>query len=327
MNTRETQTNGRADDNAPKWLNSPVKFRQGTLKEIRRHIPSFERRSFALTQPDNVKSRLNERLDTIVRQPFGEDQNFIPVGVVSKEYTLVSHAAVLDVAEKALANAGISPAEVTAGLRITEYGERMSLSLHLPGKFSFDPGDGNKMALRLECLNSVDGSTRFRALMGWFRFVCCNGLIIGVTRSDIRRRHVGDFHIGDIGLVLKSGLEEAETEKSNFLQWRKTPIESKELIPWVEQEVRDVWGFKAAARAFHIACTGVDVEILGQYKGHTPTTISVRESKPVPGAPKKCSNLFDVSQILAWLAKERRDVQEQLEWREQIPELLTSLTE
>ena len=42
----------------------------------------------------------------------------------------------------------------------------------------------------------------------------------------------------------------------------------------------------------------------------------------------KCAplhNLFDVSQILAWLAKERRDVQEQLEWREQIPDLIASL--
>jgi hypothetical protein len=29
-----------------------------------------------------------------------------------------------------------------------------------------------------------------------------------------------------------------------------------------------------------------------------------------------------VSQVLAWLAKERRDVQEQVDWREQIPGLL-----
>jgi len=32
--------------------------------------------------------------------------------------------------------------------------------------------------------------------------------------------------------------------------------------------------------------------------------------------------LFDLSQILAWLAKERRDLQEQLEWRQTVPELL-----
>jgi hypothetical protein len=67
------------------------------------------------------------------------------------------------------------------------------------------------------------------------------------------------------------------------------------------------------------------VEIVGQYKGSTPTTIAVHTLKPVPGAPKESHSLYDVSQILAWLAKERRDIQEQLEWREQIPALLATL--
>jgi hypothetical protein len=33
----------------------------------------------------------------------------------------------------------------------------------------------------------------------------------------------------------------------------------------------------------------------------------------------------DLRQVLAWLAKERRNVQEQLEWREQIPGLLDGM--
>lgn len=51
----------------------------------------------------------------------------------------------------------------------------------------------------------------------------------------------------------------------------------------------------------------------------------MRQTARVPGAPRGSRNLYDVSQILAWLAKERRDVQEQLEWRETIPELLKPL--
>jgi hypothetical protein len=312
-------------DTRPKWFNSPVTYHEGSLTDIRKHIPAFERRGFALTQADNERSRLNEHLDTIVRLPFGEDKTFIPVGVVSKDYALVPHTAVLDVATQALDAAKIAPADVKAELKITEYGERMALSLYLPDKYQYDPGDGHPMALRLECINSVDGSTRFRALMGWFRLVCSNGLIIGVTRSDIRRRHVGDFQIQDIGTVLTSGLNESETEKKNFEKWRKTPITLKRLAPWSEDALRKGWGFKAATRAFHIARTGADVEIVGQFKGNTPTTIAVHVVKAVPGAPKESHTLYDVSQILAWLAKERRDLQEQLEWREQIPDLLNSL--
>lgn len=245
--------------------------------------------------------------------------------MVSKDYALVPHTTVLDVATQALDAAKIAPSDVKAELKITEYGERMALSLYLPDKFRFDPGDGHPMALRLECLNSVDGSTRFRALMGWFRFVCSNGLIIGVTRSDMRRRHVGDFQIQDIGKVLTSGIEESETEKRNFEKWRNTPFTLKRLAPWVEDPLRKGWGFKAATRTFHIARTGTDVNIAGQYKGSTPTTIAVQETRPVPGAPRESQNLYDVSQILAWLAKERRDIQEQLEWREGIPGLMDSL--
>jgi hypothetical protein len=309
----------------PKWFNSSVRFHQGTLTEIRAHIPSFERRGFGLTQPGNELSRLNERLDTIVRLPFSEDNTFIPVGVVSKDYALVPHSKVLDVVTKALEDAKIAPVNVKAELKITEYGERMALSLYLPDKYSFDPGDGHPMALRLECFNSVEGSTRFRVLMGWFRFVCSNGLIIGVTYSDVRRRHIGDIQIENVGTVLTSGLKESETEKKNFERWRKSSITLDKLKPWVNKDLRDGWGFKAAARTFHISQSGYDAEVGGQYKNTTPTTIYMKITKRVPGAPQQCRNLFDLSQILAWLAKERRDVQEQLEWREKIPGLMAPL--
>ena len=310
--TLRTQHAPADGDTRPKWFNSPVTCYEGTLTKIRQHIPAFERRSFGLTQPDNESSRLNEHLDTIVRLPFGDDQTFIPVGVVSKDYVLVPHHAVLDIARRALNAAEIPSDGLKAELTITEYGERMALSLRLPDKYSFDPGDG-PMALRLECFNSVDGSSRFRALMGWFRFVCSNGLIIGVTRSDVRRRHIGNLQLENVELVLKFGLEEAETEKGNFERWLKTKITLDRLATWVNKDLRAGWGFKAAARTFHIAYTGLDANIVGQYKGSTPTTIPMQKTKRVPGTPQRCRNLFDVSQILAWLAKERRDVQEQLE--------------
>jgi hypothetical protein len=312
-------------DTRPKWFNSPVTFHEGTLSDIRRHIPDFERRSFSLPQSGNEMTRINDRLDTIVRKPFGQDQNFIPVGVVSKEYTFVPHANVLDVTAKALESVQVSPGDVKTELRITEYGERMALSLYLPDKFSFDPGDGHPLALRLECFNSVDGSTRFRALMGWFRFVCSNGLVIGVTRSDVRRRHVGDIRLSDVGAVLIAGIEESEKEKHNFEQWRKRVVKPTPLALWIEKELRKGWGFKAAARTYHIFRTGYDADVLGPYKDNTPITIPVRPTNRVPGTPKQSRNLYEVSQILAWLAKERRDVHEQLEWREQIPELLKPL--
>ncbi len=312
-------------DTSPKWFNSPVSFYEGKLTDIGRHIPDFERRSFALEQPGIERTRLNERLDTIVRKPTIDDPNFVPVGVVSKEYVLVPHAEVLKIARKALEAANIPPTDVKTKLEITEYGERMALSLYLPEKYSFDPGDGHSLALRLECFNSVDGSTRFRALMGWFRIVCSNGLIIGVTRSDVRRRHIGDIGLSDVGAVLISGIEESEKEKKNFENWRKREVQYNQFTSWINGKLRKEWGFKAAARTWNIARTGHDADVIGPYKDNTPISIPMRQTTRIPGAPPGSRNLYDVSQILAWLAKERRDLQEQLEWREQIPELIKPL--
>lgn len=231
------------DGDVPKWFNSPVHFYEGTLQSITEFLPEFERRPFALTQPGNERFRLNERLDTIVRRPFREDQTYIPVGVVSKSYTLALHQSVVAVAERSLGAAEVPPEEVNAELCITEYGERMALSLYLPKRFSFDPGDGHPMTMRLECFNSVDGSTRFRALMGWYRFVCCNGMIIGVTQTEVRRRHTGDMGLDDVRAVLGYGLQEADTEKRNFEQWRQRKVTPENLILWINKELKNSWGF------------------------------------------------------------------------------------
>ncbi len=61
-------------DSEEKWYNSPVSYYSGKLDEIGDYLPVFERHAFSLTQPGNELTRLNERLDTIVRRPHLEDQ-------------------------------------------------------------------------------------------------------------------------------------------------------------------------------------------------------------------------------------------------------------
>ena len=120
----------------------------------------------------------------------------------------------------------------------TEYGERMRLCIYLPDEYSFDPGDGHDLAMRLECLNSVDTSVRFRAFLGWFRFVCSNGLVIGTTQSDFLRRHTGELNVADMEEVLKGGVADAGEERTNLIQWRKIQVPWDKAASWVESDVR-----------------------------------------------------------------------------------------
>lgn len=313
------------EESRGKWFNSPVMIHKGDFNSVGQHIPDFERRSFGLYQPGNNHTRLNEWLDMIVRKPYKQDDTFVPIGVVSKEYQLVTHKEVFGAVAEALQNNKISLADTSVELTLTQYGERMGLSVFLPDKFNFDPRDDHPMAMRLECMNSVEGSTRFKVFIGWFRFVCSNGLIIGVTRTNFQHRHAGDLSIADIAGVLKSGLEESDKEKERFEKWRARMVTLEHVASWAEKHVLKTWGFKAATRVYHIARTGHDVEIAGTYKDELPTTIPVRTIRRVPGSPRRVNNAYDVSQVLAWLAKERNDFQEQLEWRQQIPKLMKAL--
>lgn len=312
-------------DPGSKWFSSPITFYNGTIAELYALLPEFERRPLALTQPGNQKTRLNERLDTIVRKPIGDDLDYVPIGVVSRDYSLLPHKAVMETAVGAFEEIRMPLGKMETELRLTEYGERMELSFRLPEEKNFIPEDRQPLALRLRCFNSVDGSSRFRAVMEWFRLVCSNGLSIGVTRFDLRRRHVGDVRLHDISQVLELGLQQIQEEKKNFQKWWKTEIKAVKLAGWIEKDVQKALGFKAAARVRHIAQTGFDADVAGPYKDHTPLTIPVRPTTPVPGAPPISENLYQVSQILAWLAKERRDIQEQIEWQEKIPGLLKAL--
>lgn len=49
----------------------------------------------------------------------------------------------------------------------------------------------NDVKLQLLVTNSHDGSSSFKIQLGFFRFVCSNGLIVGETFENIRLRHSG----------------------------------------------------------------------------------------------------------------------------------------
>ncbi len=318
---------GSSDGGRPsrKWFNSPITVWQEVTTSIGNRIPDFERRCFSLHHADTDLAHINPYLDVIVRKPHQEDPHYLPVAVVSKDYRLVPHREVLSVAINAMKTNDIDPSTTQSELVLSEYGERMSLSIFLPEQYAFDPGDGEKLAMRLELFNSVDASSKFKVFIGWFRFVCSNGMVLGIKKSTFQRRHQAGLSIDDIRAVLENGLKNNKEERGQFAAWRARNIRADDIVGWINEDIRKTWGFKAATRAYHIARSGHDVKIAGPYRDEKPTTIPVEQGNRVPGAPNRIANAYDVSQALAWLAKERKDVQEQLEWREQIPDLMNKL--
>jgi hypothetical protein len=249
----------------------------------------------------------------------------VEVGVVSERYALLQHAEVVDEFVAAARWAGIDPHRLAARLTLTELGTRMALRVFLPDEYALRPADGHSMGLTFECFNSVDGSVPLQALLGWFRFVCGNGLAVGTTTARIRRKHVPASDEPDFADVLTTGLEAAEQERNAFDCWSAASVTREALSTWVDGTVAQSWGPMAAARLFAIATTGFDGTPRPQRRRVLPHERRVTPTVRVPGTPEACRNHYDVAQALAWMASRRTSVSAQQEWRGAIGSLMTSL--
>jgi hypothetical protein len=327
--TPGTAAQAHADE--PKWFAELVDTHSGSLDEIAQVLPRFERRPFRLgsqageSSPGLKASGENKFWDLIVRVPASADELETPVGVVSKRYRLVQHYDLFEKAREAVENAQIDLEEVNAIIALSAYGSRMMLSFILPDRFGYAPVDGQDLALRFVCINSVDGTCKLTVMMGWFSFVCKNGLIVGTSRLSQRLIHNEFLELPNLPKVLKAGIRLAEKEKSAYDEWIQTPVSDGQLISWIDGPLCKNWGVLAAARTFLICKCGQDGRFATPFEEGSPHEKRMKLTIPVPGAPKKATNAYSVCQALAWVAKERRDLQEQVDGMRQIPELMRKL--
>lgn len=293
------------------WFGQTTKSYSGTIKSLRQYIPTFTRSDF------------NARLDQISRQPLEESKSVVGVATVSKQYTLIQHHDLLDAVESGLSDLDFKPDTLAAELRLSDYGERMHLRLMLVNG-AFDPGDGNLLGIALNCLNSVDRSTSLELRISWYRLVCDNGMYLTDT-DKMRRVHLGSIEPTEIAEYLKTQLAAVETDRGRLKSWYESSISIPEVNAWADHSVADRWGVFLAARACHISRTGFDGEVAGGAEKIRPSLRMVSSQREVPGACAPVTNVYHVSQVLSWLARERNTVQDQFEKMLQIPGLIALL--
>jgi len=183
----------------------------------------------------------------------------------------------------------------------------------------------DEMGLRLECFNSVEGSMKLTCVIGWLRFVCSNGMFVGVADTYYRQRHNSQMELGDIKAILTAGIKSTTVEKYQYTKWSKKKVSEDHLEKWVNNQLASKWGAKAATRTWHITRTGHDVSFADPFEKAVPTRKSIISGNPVPGAVLPGDNVYAVIQALSWLAKERRNIQEQLTMKQEIQSLIMPL--
>ena len=203
----------------------------------------------------------------------------------------------------------------------------MALGLVFPKipKYSFEIRKNDIMAMYLEFINSVDGSLRLSLRVSWLRLVCTNGLTVREVLWDFSRLHVGAEILKEFEDHLPAALQSVVGYKTLFERWSRTMISDQAYEEWIESTVRNTWGLKAAVRAYHIGRRGVDVQIEKMLRGVSVKAIPVKDKRAVIGALTGSLNIFAISQVLTWLAGDRGEFQEQLNWKSHVYEMLTKI--
>jgi Domain of unknown function (DUF932) len=302
------------------WRSRKVRYYAGDWDAVQTVMPDFELLPFSAGQDEPA----NPFLQTVMRKPLSVTERAIPIGVVSHSYSLAAHRDVAALCRKGLTSTGIAPAKLRYEIGLSELGEWMNFRIYLDDSFSFTDAYGQKLDLRLECFNSVDGSSRLVILFGWFRFVCSNGLVIGETKIEIKERHGQSLDIASIPERIRPVFESVKVDRAKMEQWETDKVSIDNIMTWTDTKLSEAWGKKAAARVFHICDSGKDVE-LEDFALGSATEKPVRYLGRVPGSPERANTKYDVSQALSFVATLGNNAEERVARQTDIPSLLGHL--
>ncbi len=306
-----------------RWRARDVSYWSGPWDRLSALVPFFSLEPFQMA----VDAPGNPYMKAVVRKPVNVTEHPIPVGTVSNTYQLVQHHEVVSRCFDGLRAAGVCPDHLECEVGLTALGEWINFRAYFPDTYNHVPKDGNPIRLRLECFNSVDGSSRLILLLGWYRLVCSNGLIIGETKAELKDIHDQRLNIDVIPGMIAAGLKKVQGDIARMGAWSSQAVDRTHLEGWVNGPLAKQWGKKAACRVYHICQTGHDVEILDPFAKGEATEKPVSLKDAVPGSATPAENLYDVCQVLSWVATKRSDTEQRLAWQVEIPSLVFLLSQ
>ena len=312
--------------NLTTWGSSEIKEITGTFDDVYSRLPTFSQRVASMQLDSSPHGQnVNKSKDVIICDRSANWES-VPVGMVSKRYQLIQHTDLLRGVENSLNSLGINTGEVRIKAYLTDYGERESFLIELPHDYVFDPGDGENITPTLFCLNSVDGSFAFRLHLLLVRLICKNGMFIGEELSEFKHKHTKGLDPEYLFEYVKKCIASIDKNRRTLEIWMQAKVPRETFSNWINTTLCNAWGVTAAARTYHIATRGTDVEIDRNNKAETKASDrNVSDIGYVPGANSPFTNLYDVSQALSWVASNNANINKQLERQQDIKKLIDTL--
>lgn len=147
-----------------------------------------------------------------------------PIGVVSDKYALVPHKDVIEGLREAL-----DDQKYEENISLIKEGAHMFAKYKIPG-IEVEVAKGDMVALQIIARNSYDGRKSFQLMLGAYRIVCSNGMIIGREFFKFTQRHV-EAGVKFGPELLKERIEELVSNFKGSLPAMKEMTKTKITIP------------------------------------------------------------------------------------------------
>ena len=83
----------------------------------------------------------------------------------------------------------------------------------------YEIGTGDIVKPTITIRNSYDLGWRFVMLFGAYRLVCSNGLFVGESFANYKKKHTGALDLRHMGHVLRHGLEDFKSQVDHWSAW------------------------------------------------------------------------------------------------------------
>lgn len=161
------------------------------------------------------------------------DTNTI-LAVHGKRYNLITNYEVYRDVENAIKRVkGLDTEGVIIQDSLTNAGGKTIRSYLFP-KHVVKVGQSDETLLRVSVINSYDGSCNFQILVGGFRIVCANGMVVGDTLGKYSNRHTSGYSTEVMQHRITAALEAFLAAGEKWKRWAKTPVTAADAVKHLE---------------------------------------------------------------------------------------------
>ena len=145
--------------------------------------------------------------------------------IVTKDYVLIRHEEAIEEVERVIEE----NADLGAYITSTQFyagGGRMRRTYHFP-EISVEIRQGDCVNPELHLLNSYDTIWPFTILLGAFRLVCSNGLVVEKKFLHLRKRHLYPLNELALEKEISTAVDRFDKQADQYKGWAECPLTEK----------------------------------------------------------------------------------------------------